>query len=327
MLLGGAALLAAVALASTWSRSRAASQAAESRPEITLNPRAITIEVSGLPRATLLALRRQGLSVDGWTALFRVGVAPDEGSGSTNDASLPAVAGSYAVTDSAIVFTPMFGLDPGLRYRAVFDPARLPSSAALASRQAIVADVMRPKPAQSASTVVDHVYPTTGVIPENQLRFYIHFSAPMGMKGGLEYVHLVDRAGHEVTDPFLPLDTEFWNGDRTRFTMFFDPGRVKRGVMPNEQMGRSLTAGEEYTLVVDTQWLDEHGMPLKERFTRSFRVGPADVSPLDASTWRLQPAFLPLARSARRDVSQAARSRPVVASARRRDSRGRRCRW
>ena len=45
-----------------------------------------------------------------------------------------------------------------------------------------------------------------------------------------------------MSDAFLPLDADFWNDDRTRYTVFFDPGRVKRGILPNRQMGR-LEAG------------------------------------------------------------------------------------
>ena len=30
-----------------------------------------------------------------------------------------------------------------------------------------------------ASTIVEHVYPSTDQLPENQLKFYLHFSAPM----------------------------------------------------------------------------------------------------------------------------------------------------
>ena len=46
--------------------------------------------------------------------------------------------------------------------------------------------------------------------------------------------------------------------------MFFDPGRQKRGILPNQQMGRSLEPGQRYTLVVDREWRDGNGLPLKE---------------------------------------------------------------
>ena len=77
-----------------------------------------------------------------------------------------------------------------------------------------------------------HVFPSASVVPENQLRMYIQFSAPMGRRGGLDHVKLLDETGDEVDDPFLPLDAEFWNADRTRYTLFFDPGRQKRGILP-----------------------------------------------------------------------------------------------
>ncbi len=69
--------------------------------------------------------------------------------------------------------------------------------------------------------------------------------------------------------------------------MFFDPGRQKRGILPNEEMGRSLVAGRAYTLIVSREWLDADGMPLKEEFRRRFTVGPPDERPLDQHTWRV----------------------------------------
>ena len=92
-----------------------------------------------------------------------------------------------------------------------------------------------------------------------------------------------------MTGPFLPLDYEFWNADRTRFTVFFDPGRVKHGILPNKQMGRALKVGTAYTLLVRSEWQDANGLPLKESFRRTFRVGPADTRPLDTAQWRIEP--------------------------------------
>jgi hypothetical protein len=131
------------------------------------------------------------------------------------------------------------------------------------------------------------VYPTAPEVPENQLRLYISFSAPMGLRGGSEYVHLVDETGRAVEDPFLPLDVNLWNEDRTRYTLLFDPGRVKRGILPNEEMGRSLIAGRKYTLAVDAGWRDAAGQPLAAPFRREFRVGPPEERAIDPAQWRL----------------------------------------
>jgi hypothetical protein len=146
-----------------------------------------------------------------------------------------------------------------------------------------------PAPETHATTRIVEVYPTAREVPENQLRLYIYFSAPMGLTGGVDHVHLLDETGRATEDPFLPLDVDLWNADRTRYTVLFDPGRVKRGVRPNEQMGRSLTSGRTYTLVVDESWRDGEGQPLAVPFQRAFRVGPPVERPIEPSTWHLDP--------------------------------------
>ena len=121
-------------------------------------------------------------------------------------------------------------------------------------------------------------------MPANQLRMYLHFSAPMDWRSGYEFVTLLDDRGQEVVDAFLPLDADFWNDDRTRYTVFFDPGRVKRGILPNRQMGRALEAGKRYTLLVKREWRDGHGLPLKEEFRHEFTREPGDRA--SACRWR-----------------------------------------
>jgi hypothetical protein len=246
-----------------------------------------TINVEGLPKPVLDALSDARLSPAQWSALLRVEVDDHETSSGEGAPALPAVAGEHVATGSAIVFTPMFGLDPGLRYRVTFDPARLPSSP-YASAPSVVTTVGLPKIDLPSTTVVDRIYPSGETVPENLLRLYVQFSAPMGRKGGLEFIKLLDDRGEAVKDPFLPLDTEFWNGDRTRFTLFLDPGRVKRGLLPNKEVGRSLDLNAKYTLVVSREWPDAQGVPLKADYRRSLRAGPAIERPLDPpARWRL----------------------------------------
>jgi hypothetical protein len=226
-----------------------------------------TVEVVGLTDEQWLKLRATP-SREAWQAVFRVATASDQ----------PPMLGEYAVDGDRIVFTPMFPLDPGRQYHVTFAPA---------GETPITATVGLPAIHTTPSTTVAQVFPGGDVIPENQLRFYIHFSAPMGMKGGLDYIHLLDDQGREVRDPFLPLDAEFWNDDRTRYTVFFDPGRQKRGIPVIEAMGRSLTEGKPVTLVVDAEWRDGNGLPLKESYRRTFKVGPPDERPLDHAAWQI----------------------------------------
>jgi hypothetical protein len=232
------------------------------------NPRP-TIEIVDVPADELRAL--QGTeSRDAWTAVFKVTVGPDQ----------PATLGTYQIESGRIVFTPMFPLDAGRQYHVTYSPPGAPP---------ITSIVSLPARSTTPTTMVAEVYPTAEVVPENQLRLYIHFNAPMGSKGGLSYVHLFAEDGAEVADPFLPLDAEFFNDDRTRYTVFFDPGRQKRGIAPIADMGRSLTEGKSYTLVVDAEWRDGNGLPLTQQFKRTFKVGPPDEKPLDPKTWKIAP--------------------------------------
>ena len=239
-------------------------------PRIVLNTDVVParIEVAGLSARQMVDLYNASTDVPK-TDVFRVTVAPDQ----------PPMLGSYAFEgEDRFVFTPMFPLDPGRAYYVTFIPR---------GGTAITATVGLPATHTTPTTVVSQVFPSGEVIPENQLRLYVHFSAPMGSKGGLDFIHLLDENGAEVKDPFLPLDAEFWNDDRTRYTVFFDPGRQKRGIAPIAEMGRSLTAGKSYTLVVDPDWRDGNGLPLKQAFRRG-RGRPATTTwwPLRCSrTW------------------------------------------
>lgn len=227
-----------------------------------------TIDVVDVPAGAMTELATLE-SRDQWTAVFKISVGADQA---------PMV-GQYAIEDGRVRFTPMFPLDHGRQYHVTF---AAPGTSPVTSVVALPAKDTTP------TTMVATVFPTAEVVPENQLRIYIHFSAPMGSRGGLDFVHLVDDAGREVKDPFLPLDAEFWNDDRTRYTVFFDPGRQKRGIAPIADMGRSLTEGKSYTLVIDAEWRDGNGLPLKQRYRRTFKVGPPDEKPLAPASWKIE---------------------------------------
>lgn len=247
------------------------------------------VEVIGVPARDLVTLERQALTQEEWSALLRVSVA-DNARGNANQ---PAMLGSYSIDREAIRFKPLYPLDPGRPYRVIFDPSRLPHSEDEAGAP------WRARPIETTlsevgteihpTTRVVAIYPTAEIVPENQLRTYIHFSAPMGLAGGVEHVRLLDESGLAVKDPFVPMNLELWNADRTRYTLLFDPGRVKRGVLANELEGRALMKGRRYTLVVNREWLDARGQPLVAPYLHEFRVGDPLEQSLDPSKWRLEP--------------------------------------
>ena len=243
-----------------------------------------------MPPSALAALANVQWNADEWQALLRVSVKSAADLPVSNERTrAEAVAGRYAVVGGILRFTPVFPFDEGRQYDVVLNPTRLPDARTAEPwrEKTIAAVVGTPAVVRSPSTVVSHVFPSGETVPANQLRLYIHFSAPMDWRSGYDFVHLLDDRGQEVVDAFLPLDADFWNDDRTRYTVFFDPGRVKRGILPNRQMGRALEAGRRYTLVVKREWRDGHGLPLKQEFTREFRVTPAIERPLTMTAWKV----------------------------------------
>lgn len=214
-----------------------------------------------------------------WESLLKVSVQA-----ANPEAPPPPVAGRYSVTDRGVRFTPAFPFQPGRRYDVRADLGRFRRE----EPHTVVTTVAVPGGAMPAAEArVVGVSPAGPTVPENLLRFYIYFSAPMSREAGLPHVTLADDREGVVAGAFLPVDGGFWNHDFTRYTLFFDPGRVKAGILPNEQMGRPLVAGRRYTLEIATTWKDANGAPLVETFEHRFTAGKAVTAPLDLQTWQL----------------------------------------
>jgi hypothetical protein len=125
------------------------------------------------------------------------------------------------------------------------------------------------------------------VLPENALKLYIYFSAPMQRGDSWKHVALLREDGSKVDGPFLELDQELWDREQRRFTVLFDPGRIKRGLASLAEAGPALEAGRRYTLVIRREWRDGNGAPLTGEFRKTFVVTPADRTPPDPATWRV----------------------------------------
>ena len=242
-----------------------------------------TLNVTGTDAKTLAGLRDAQWTPAQWQKLLVVHV---ESSGALGSIGMPAMLGTYLVRQSAIQFEPQFPLEPGLRYVAAFYPAQLPGAG---DGRFVSTTFELPRRATNSTTVVAQIYPTASVLPENLLKFYVHFSAPMSRGHIYDYIHLRNAAGKDVQLPFLEIDQELWDPQLTRLTLFIDPGRIKRGVTPLEEIGPALEQGGSFTLVIDRGWTDAHGLPLKESFQKPFTVGPPDRSAIDPGAWKIQP--------------------------------------
>jgi hypothetical protein len=129
---------------------------------------------------------------------------------------VPPLAGKSVIENGVLVFRPQFPLGPGVRYRAVYTPPGGPAIEKTFNTAA-----------RNATPVarVEHIYPSADVLPSNQLRLYIYFSAPMSRGEAEQRIHLLDAAGKPLPKVFLP-GQELWDPLNRRLTMTFDPGRI-----------------------------------------------------------------------------------------------------
>jgi hypothetical protein len=234
----------------------------------------MVVEVTGVRPADFNQLKQA--KMPDFPAILSVRVA----GGSTN------VAGTYTVTDDAIRFESRHPPGPGVTFRAVYDPARFSRTPA---GHMVSAEATVPKRSGAATAAVEKIYPSGDKLPENQLRFYLHFSAPMSRNGAYSHIKLLDDKGKEVASPFLELGEELWDPTGKRFTLLLHPGRIKRGLKPREELGPILEEGKRYTLVVDADWPDAEGNPLKSGVRKSFAVGAPDETQPDPKRWSLTP--------------------------------------
>lgn len=236
------------------------------------------VEVRGLKASVLQSLQRNHWSLAEWQKLLSVRTEQDVAS----NFDLPPMTGVYSIQSKKLIFKPQFPFRPGVAYRATWHPEALPggsSTLALSITHRIEPPAARP------TTTVSAIYPTPAELPENILKFYIQFSAPMSGGHIYDHIHLYNESDAEVQLPFLEIDEELWDPTMTRLTLFLDPGRIKRGVRPLEEIGPALVAGKSFTLKIGRDWKDAAGAPLKADFVKKFKVtGPDRTSP-DPAHW------------------------------------------
>ena len=199
--------------------------------------------------------------------------------GSDDLRAVPPVAGSFASVGAVVHFTPRFPFADGMSYSLVVDTA---------GHGPEVWSIVRPSQSSASDAEVLAIYPTATALPVNLLRIYVHFSAPMS-EGWAARAIRVCRAdtGEELHDVFLPPEPELWDPERLRLTMLLDPGRIKRGLVPNLEAGYPLVEGVPIKVLVDAEFRDAAGGPLQHGAERRYAIGTALRSRIDLDDWRI----------------------------------------
>ncbi len=190
------------------------------------------------------------------------------------DNPVPPIVGNWTKEDQHLYFCPLIPFSKNLTYQARFP--KVPYF------------TFKPIPPKNYTlTRLTHIYPSVAQLPENALKMYLHFSAPMSDGNAYPYLQLIETNGDTIAAPFLDLKPLLWNEDRTRLTLWFDPGRVKRDLLRNKKLGAPLEEGKQYTLHIAKNWKDANGYSLAEEYTKKIEVVKADRIAPTAKKWTI----------------------------------------
>lgn len=196
--------------------------------------------------------------------------------------------GTYVVTRDAITFKPRFLPDNRLIHEAYVNLDFLEKLGFKTANQGVERFELTFKVSKTKRTEVIELFPAVDTLPANVLRAYIHFSASMGLGNPYNHVKILDEKGRVVDEPFVELPEGMWDGSRTRLTLFFHPGRIKRGVGPNLTKGAVFEVGKRYTLVVDQEWLDGSGNKLASAFSKTWLLSEPVRQRINLSDWQIK---------------------------------------
>ncbi len=189
-------------------------------------------------------------------------------------ASERAVAGSWKTEEGIITFTPFVPLDFNTDYVVTYLGNLL-----LNLRTPV-------NPSESPSLLAIH--PTPDTLPENLLKIQLVFDREMQSGQSSKYVAIYEVGNEKkLENVFLDLSPELWNTRGDTLTLWLNPGRIKRDLIPNRQEGNPLEQGKSYKITVNTGWMSARGKPLEFAGSKTFYVSGADREYINPGEWTL----------------------------------------
>lgn len=180
-----------------------------------------------------------------------------------------AILGEFKEEDNQVIFSPLIPFTRGQRYEVLAADHKL-------------GEVLIPVLNNTdADLSLIEIYPTQDSVPENMLKLFLKFSKPMREGKSLSYLTLLNGNNDTLPGVFLDLQPELWNEDQTMLTIWLDPGRIKRDLIPNLEKGAPLRNLEKYQLIVSAEWRGLNGGILNQNYTKDFIVTSRDsISPV-----------------------------------------------
>lgn len=182
--------------------------------------------------------------------------------------------GDWSLVDNRLVFKPLISFSRGYTYEL------------FRKGKSILLFTVPPYDNVTVPEVIN-IYPSADTLPENLLKVYLQFSEPMAAGKSLQHITFVRNNSDTLASTFLDLQPELWNPDGSCLTLWLDPGRIKQGLIPNEQLGALLKKDDTYTLTISSGWLSKYGKKSSKDFIKTFYAGPRDNKKPDINQWKI----------------------------------------
>ncbi|MEQ9402134.1 MAG: hypothetical protein RIM99_01000 [Cyclobacteriaceae bacterium] len=196
--------------------------------------------------------------------------------------------GNYDIMGSQLVFTPRFLPDPEVTYRVLFSAPDLKKYLTDFSEKTEIDALLQFDSYQNELEGNIAHFPEIDTLPSNVLRMYLQFPVPMSFENPYQYISIADASGNVLNDPFVEIEEGLWDPERTRLTLLFHPGRIKRGVGPNMTLGEIFEEGNTYQLNISKKWKTSSGIQLEERFVKRFYITGEIRKTITPKTWSIQ---------------------------------------
>ncbi|WP_299896465.1 Ig-like domain-containing protein [uncultured Aquimarina sp.] len=145
-----------------------------------------------------------------------------------------------------------------------------------------------PIPKNYKKLSVEEIYPTSSKLPSNILKWYIKFSNPINRNNVYDYFHFINAKGDTLSRAILPLENILINRDKTLVTLWIEPGRQKRKLIPNQLLGSVFTPRENYRIIISKNIKDSNGVSMQKDYIKSFSIIDADRSKPNISQWHIE---------------------------------------
>lgn len=182
------------------------------------------------------------------------------------------ILGSREIVNDGLKFTPLWPLSNGEHYQVYW-------------KDKLVDTILIPAGKGLPPTL--KVFPGADSLPENLLKFYILFSKPMHEGSSIKHIRILDEKNDTLQNVLLELKPELWSMNHMMLTVWIDPGRIKRDLLLNQELGKPMAANKKYSLVILPGWKDIDGIPISASFRKDFIALQADREKPSVKSWKI----------------------------------------